>query len=218
MLEYVILFAHYDASAVTRRHLEILGSVNPCPIIPVCSGGSSRVADAVDVSQLDNRWADEDPWRAADTLIYRWFARRPFDARRYIFLEWDTLATLPVREYYREVWDADAAASAVYTPRTYAGWPWFRELPAELRPYATGLSPLNGVMLSHRALSAVCAGPLPGNVFCECRLGTAVRRAGFEPVALPPAKAATNGFRRSHIVLNPRVPGLYHPVKHVSTL
>jgi hypothetical protein len=88
---------------------------------------------------------------------------------------------MPIREYYREVWDADAAATAVHTPQSYAVWPWFKELPDELRPFAMGLSPLNGVMLSHRALAAVCAGPLPPNVFCECRLGTALKAAGFQP-------------------------------------
>jgi len=214
MLEYLVLFAHFDDSVVARRHLEVLRTVNACPVIPVCSRRSSRFIDAVDVSKLDTRWSDEDPWRAADTLLYRWFPHRQFEAHRYVFLEWDTLATMPIREYYREVWDADAAATAVHTPQSYAGWPWFKELPAELRPFAMGLSPLNGVMLSHRALAAVCAGPLPPNVFCECRLGTALKVAGFQPVALPPAKAATNGFHRSHILLNQRVPGLYHPVKH----
>jgi hypothetical protein len=32
---------------------------------------------------------------------------------RYIFLEWDTLATMPVREFYDEVWNEDAVGSTV---------------------------------------------------------------------------------------------------------
>ena len=218
MLDCLILFLHHDDSAVTRRHLALLRGNNPWPVVALCNGSSSKVEGAIDVAKLSSRWAGEDPWRGADSMIYRWFAHQPLAARRYVVMEWDALATMPVSAYLEEVWDQDAAAANVHMPATRPDWPWFNELPAELRPFAAGVSPLNGVLISHRALAAVVGGEIPENLYSECRLGTLLRKAGFMPTSLPRAKAETNSFHPGHVLVNPRAPGIYHPVKRVYVL
>lgn len=215
MLDCCILFAHYRDDPITRDHLDRLRRLNPYPVVALGNAALSCVEGTLDVSRLPGEWADEDLWAGADTFLYRWYRHGGLRARRYIFLEWDTLATMPIRDFYAEVWDADAAGSEVKRIEADPGW-WFHQrdrLPEHLRRHAAGIVPLNGTLLSDRALAAVAAGPIPPGIFCELRLGTLLRAAGFEPVALPEAKGRMNSWNPALVAFDPDRPGIYHPIK-----
>lgn len=216
MLECCILFSHYGNDETTREHLALLRERNPYPVVAVCNDAARRVEEALDVNLLSKAGSLEHKWLSPDRILYRWFRHGGLRARRYIFLEWDTLATMPVREYYDEVWDADAAGSTAKRIEHEPEWEWFRQmprLPGPLRAKAGGIVPFNGILLSHRALEAVTSGPIPPNVFCELRLGTLLRNAGFEAQTFSPEKQRTNSFDRRLIDFDPVRPGIYHPIK-----
>ena len=222
MVPLCILFAHHRNDAVTRHHLEILRQNNPDPIIPVCHGPADPVEGAVDVSRFSKRFACDHPWMRGDAMLYLWFRHsRTVEAERYAYIEWDTLATMPLREYYQEVWDADAAGSQIKTPQTTPEWEWFKlhgpRLPERLKHFAMGIAPLNGVLLSRRSLKAVCNSQVPKNVFSELRLGSLLR---FNRISVSPfeaTKATLNCWQPVPMPLFAKC-GLFHPVKTVLEL
>ena len=218
MLECCILFAHYHDDPTTRTHLNLLRMLNPYPVVAVCNAAPMHVDGALDIARLSTQWADEHPWGGADTILYRWFLHGGLHAKRYIFLEWDTLATMPVREFYDEVWDADAAGSVAKRIEDDPDWIWFHQvglLPESLRSHAGGLLPLNGTLLSHRALAAVARSPVPPGIFCELRLGTLLRSLGFALTELPEPKRRMNSYDRRLITFAIDQPGIYHPIKNL---
>jgi len=217
MVPLCILFAHHNNDAVTRHHLDLLRANNPYPVIPLCNAAAEHVEDAVDVSKFSNRFAAEDRWQSSDVMIYLWFRHhRTVEAERYAYVEWDALATQPLRDYYDELWDADVAAPRIKTPQTSPQWEWFgwhgARLPERLRPFAAGIAPLNGVLLSRRALQAVADSPLPKNVFSELRLGSLLRSNGIALTPFSQQKARNNDWHPNLISVS-NEPGFYHPVK-----
>ena len=80
-------------------------------------------------------------------------------------LEWDTLATMPVKEFFGELWDRDVVGTSVKLHETHPEWQWFREqmhlLPPPLRQHAAGIVPFNGLLLSHRGSSPSLTLTLP---------------------------------------------------------
>lgn len=217
MVPLCILFAHHRNDAVTRHHLEILRQNNPDPIIPVCHSPCDPVEGAVDVSRFSKRFAGDHPWMRGDALLYLWFRHsRTVEAERYAYIEWDTLATMPLREYYQEVWDGDAAGSQIKTPQTTPEWEWFKlhgpRLPERLKPFAMGIAPLNAVLLSRRALKSVCDSQIPRNVFSELRLGSLLSFNGIESKTFDSTKAARNKWTSITVIPHGQL-GLYHPVK-----
>lgn len=216
MLECCILFAHYRDDPTTRAHLDLLRRLNPYPVVALCNAAPEHVDGALDVARLTTRWAEEHPWSGADAILYRWFLHGGLRAQRYVFLEWDTLATMPVREFYDEVWDVDAAGSVARRIEHDPDWYWFHQvgqMPEPLRGHAGGLIPLNGTLLSHRALAAVATGPVPQGIFCELRLGTLLRSSGFALTELPEPKRRMNSYDRRLITFDAGRPGIYHPIK-----
>jgi len=214
MTEACILFAHHANDHVTRFHLKLLQRINPFPVLPLRNQSDEGVESSI------RPVYHEAPWHGTDGLLYAWFRDRTFDAERYIFLEWDCRMTMPVREYYAEVWNSQAAASEFLTPDHNPHWCWFRELnllPAELRDSAAGVAPLNGLMLSHEALRLIASKPIPADVFSELRLGTLLRANGIHVTPIPAAKASTNSFKPYLTYFDPTRPGLYHPIKSLDS-
>jgi hypothetical protein len=218
LLECCIVFTHYRNDDTTRYHLELLRRLNPFPVVAVCNECSDCVDGAVDVHLLSKRWSDEDKWTSADSILYRWFLHGGVRAQRYLMLEWDTLATAPVKEFFGELWDRDAVGTSVKLHETHPEWQWFREqmhlLPPTLRQHAAGIVPFNGLLLSHRALSAVVDADPPPGIFCELRIGTLLRSAGFEMAEYPPEKQRMNSFHPLNISFDGITPGIYHPIRH----
>ncbi len=124
MLECCILFVHYRDDPTTRTYLDLLRRLNPYPVVALCNAAKEHVDGVLDVARLTTRWVGEHPWSGADTILYRWFLHGGLQAERYVFLEWDTLATMPVREFYDEVWDADAADAVAKRIEDDPDWIW----------------------------------------------------------------------------------------------
>jgi glycosyltransferase involved in cell wall biosynthesis len=217
LLECCIVFTHYRDDDTTRYHLELLRRLNPFPVVAVCNASSERVEGAIDVDLLSKRWSSEDKWGSADSILYRWFLHGGVRAQRYLMLEWDTLATAPVKEFFGDLWDRDVVGTSVKLHEAHAEWQWFREqmhlLPPALRQHAAGIVPFNGLLLSHRALSAVVDAEPPPGIFCELRIGTLLRSAGFELAEYPPEKQRMNSFHPLNISFDGVTPGIYHPIK-----
>ena len=221
MVDCCILFLHHRDDEVTRHHLHVLRQMNPYPVVAICRGSNSRVDGAVDVFRFDDSRLGEDVWSSADATLCTWFRNRGLDARRYIVFEWDTLATLPVREVYDEVWSLDVAAANVFRWPKDAEWNWFQQrdrLPMELREAAVGLMPFCGLMLSHRALAALAAFPFPPDVYCELRAGTILNSLGYTLGMLPEHLRQTISWHPQFIRVARSVPGVYHPVKSLSAM
>lgn len=217
MLECCILFLHYRADAESRAHLDLLRRLNPYPVVALTDEVVEPLPGSFDAARPEWGYTGT-TWLNADTPAQRWYRHGGIRAERYIHLEWDAEATLPVREFYREVWNADAAASAIQLIERDPDWFWFHQvdqLPTDLRPHAAGLTPLNGFLLSDRALAAVAAAPPLPNIFCELRLGTLLRHAGFALTPFAPHRAATNQWLAEMIPRDRAVPSIYHPVKQL---
>ncbi len=221
MLECCILFLHHHTDATTRAHLNLLRRMNPDPVVALVDGAEDRLAGSFDAGRPE--WgATGSTWFHVDTAIYRWFRHGGIKAKRYVFLEYDAHASMSVREAYASVWDADAAASRLERVEEGSDWCWFQAIPTippHLRTHAAGLAPMNGILLSHRALAMLAAIPpnrLP-DCHCELRIATLLRAGGFELTALPSPFRATNEWHPSLIHFDPDRPGIYHPVKHFAT-
>lgn len=215
--ELCILFAYHRVNALSRRHLELVRAHNPgVPVVPLTDDVPEHFEDGVDVAEFDDPFAKSTPWRRCDSMVYRWFLNRTVTAARYVYLEYDCLCTVSLAEAYAEVWDRDVAAAAIPMPE-HSQWMWFDEidrLAPEDRPWACGTAPLAGMFFSHRALERIAATVSRDDVFCELRLATAARKAGYAPVHLPAALRRT--LRSSPYPRVPTAPGLYHPVKHLT--
>lgn len=215
-----ILYAHHHSDPVTRHHLHVLQKHNPHdPVVLLCNGAIDPLAGAIDVAQLSDEFAGENKWIGSDVMLYLWFRHCcNIEAERYAIIEWDTLATMPLREYYRDVWDADAAGCELKTPQHTPKWEWFgahgAQLPEALRPHMTGLAPFNGILLSHRALERICQQEIPRHINNELRLGTLLNACGFRLKTIHPTTASNNQWRPDQITITGK-PGLYHPVKSI---
>ncbi len=126
--ELCILFLHHRPDPVTQRHLDLLTWFNPeARVVPLAINASALLPGPpanADISGLDCPWNVEDFWQMCDVAYYQWFLHRPFSARRYLLMEWDCLCTMPIREAYREVWDAEVAAHTVLRPERLDYWCW----------------------------------------------------------------------------------------------
>lgn len=198
---------------MTRHHLRLLRKANRFPVIPV-RRGNLGVKNSIDVQTPETN--PFRGWRHSDIHIYNWFKQRQISALRYVAVEWDVFAPMPLKEFYGGRWD-EAVVSAKVHHAESSNWMWFREvedLPEDLRPFASGLEPLGIILLRHEVLERICSRPIPSDIYCELRLGTLVRGAGFSATAFPEASEHVRfGPMRNIIDAYPPAPGVFHPVK-----
>lgn len=209
MLDHLTLYLHYRRHCpVTDAHLARLREVEGDDrVIPLDVSGRP---DAIDLGLYDH----EPRWQGPDAAVYRW-ARSPsfVPARRYFIIEWDALVNMPLRDWIGDRYDADLAATSVGDMATHPDWTWWQDLPllpAYVRARAGCMCPYGVHLISGRCLEAVVEQrPVPG-VFCELRLASYARAAGFE---LTPFRPDAPG----HAWLDDKAPtdrpGVWHPVK-----
>lgn len=216
MLECCILFLHHQDDPTTRAHLDLLRRLNPYPVVAISEEAVAPLPGSFDVARPEWGYAGS-TWFNADLPMCRWYNHGGLRAERYVLTEWDTHASLPVREFFDEVWDADAAARCVKIPEVDPHWNWYSELgrlPPELRPFAAGFLPLGCALISDRALGALAATAQFPEVYSELRIGTLLRHAGFTLTPLPRHRASTVDWLPDLIQFDPDRPAIYHPVKH----
>jgi len=190
------------------------------PVVPLLQDGDPVLPWTVDVRAFPSYgWVTENGHRSCDTMAYRWFLNRRFDAERYVVYEWDTFATTSLRKFYAPVWDADVACRVPIDFAIRPDWYWFREvplLPEDAQPYAAGLAPFACSMFSHQALHRMVETPIIPDVFSELRSGTMARRAGLTvtPILYAEGQVSWN----EDLIKVSRVASLYHPVKKLVSL
>lgn len=218
MIDVCILFMYYGNAhreALLQNWNQMMIHNPGVAVVPLLQDGEPSLPNTVDVRGFPTYgWITENGHRSCDTMVYRWFLNRSFDAERYIVYEWDTFATTSVRDFYRPVWDADVACLEYADPAILPDWPWFHEtplLPEELRPKAAGLAPFACSMFSHRALLKMVAAPLIADVFAELRVGTMVNWAGMQVCPMEYARRRIS-WHPDFIRVSP-APNIYHPVK-----
>ncbi len=213
-----VVFTHYRTDPVTERNLASFRAHHAGPV--ETASAEARFPDTADCAT--ERWQRvtagerERRWRNADLLVFEWFKQRRHRCRTWLIVDWDTLCTGPLDAYARAAQDYDVVAPSVKLTTRDLEWPWFREvprLPPELQPYAMGVVPFCGTIVSETALSAMCDAldRLASDIFCELRFATLAAWCGFPPVANPEADA---GLSWTGAALGVRAPGvLRHPVK-----
>lgn len=138
-------------------------------------------------------------WNNADLPLYLAFDSfaNNFPAKRIVFMEWDCYCNVSIRDFYKEVWDADLAARHVIDPSKEPDWGHFKNgLPegvADTPETMYGIAPLAGILLSKQGLQAICEElkrkPAWRSVFCELRVATIARHLGLSIIQLPDQKS-----------------------------
>ena len=139
-------------------------------------------------------------------------------AAQVLALEWDVYCNTDLRTVIRPpAWQSGLAAarilSGVSERRKYRFFEEAERLPASMRALAVAAAPLAVLRVSRTALDA-CLAPeyadvFREDIFCEMRLPTVIRHAGFHVAEL--------GLR--HVDATPKRPagiGIFHPVKEVA--
>ncbi len=212
-----VLFLYHKCDKLTLSHFEKLKESNPhIKIIPLTDSVSEYLPGTVDVNQFPSSWPTSCKWRNIDVTVYRWFEHREFDAEKYLFLEHDCLCTVDLVKLYESVWDSDVTVANYFSIAENPHWYYFRKrelarLPKEDLPYASGVSPFMGAMFSHSALKKYLSQVVPGDIFCELRLGTTIRKAGLNFKRLPLSVRKTICWHCYPWQANR--PGLFHAIK-----
>jgi hypothetical protein len=216
-----IVMLHHKNDTITQSNLKKVTAENPgVQIVPIwCDDtrSQSHVDGAVEVKRTFDRGYN---WHNADIIWNQWYrSEKRIEAERYMFLEYDCRCFTAVEQVYKTVWDDDAVAAHVHRPVSTPNWRGFWQtayLPWSWSAMATGISPLNGVMLSRKAMDAWASLDLPPGIHCELRIGTALRVAGFDWKPLPERIARHNLSRRHNFTpMGGTVPatGMWHPIK-----
>jgi len=212
-----ILFLHHLDDDLTRHHFDLVCRHNPrAVVVPIVDEPLGSLPGAIDVSRFSTPWNTRDKWRSCDTMIYRWFANRTFDAERYVVLEYDCRCDVDLLEYYRPYLDSDVVVAEWKTPRTHPRWCWFDEawrMDDADRAVASGLTPMACTLLTHEALERVCRLVTNADVLSELRLGTAIARAGLRVRELGARERRHIDYAELRLPI--LRPGLYHPIKAV---
>lgn len=161
-------------------------------------------------------------WLSTDLAIYLWYKENcdNLQSERYLLLEWDCWCNMNLKEYYKHVWDCDVVASSVVYPER-DDWPWFNSiinLPVKARMFATGVVPFCGILVSEKAMKAICEEiikPIYRGMIGELRFGTIAAMLGFDPVPNPVCSRTITWklpvpFSNIH-------KGLHHPRKTLSS-
>jgi hypothetical protein len=208
MTPLVVLFTYYRDDAITRVHFAALRASNPgVPIVPLVADRPAFLPGTVDIGPLC------EPQYNVDRFPARWWDRHDLDAERVAVIESDCLVTQPLACYWRDVWDADVAASVVATPESHPDWLWWRECEEAGIPPANrfGVMPSGVILYSARAVESLSRTGL--RCFAELRIGASASMAGLR-LAEVPGGADTVHCREDLIRLS-IVPGVYHPVKRI---
>ena len=159
-------------------------------------------------------------WRNCDRNIRSWW-RVNRDATMkdaVLFLEYDVYCNADLRGIIPPLADGVGIAgpsvvNCVESRRSFWPFLYIPRLPRDMQGMAIAAAPLAVLLISRAALDAALRpeydAVFADDIFCEVRLPTIIRHAGFQVAALP----ITN------VVCVPQTPpagaiGIWHPVKH----
>lgn len=240
------IFLHHDTAPRTLNNLAVLRHYNPgLEIVPVSWWGETLPGGFNAKNMGRWRWRHYRPqwfnrcdwktfprrlvrgikrsyfWRNGDLPIYLWrSSQKNVNVKRWLIMEWDVFCNVEVRQFYESVWDADIAGANVHTDSN-SNWQWFwpenkRRYPPQHQAHMTGISMLAGILISDRALVAICEALLKDpswwDTFCEVRIASVAKMLGIQPVEIGPhAKETITDINfKAHEI---HKPGVWHHVK-----
>ena len=224
--ELVIIFCYHSDDSVTRRNLAVLKENNPgTPVVLISNGGDTMRGSLNSKKLLKNKWRPYAPywpflklknigylwhlykkgppkdyfWLNADLPLYLAYdkTRKKIPSKRYVFVEWDCYCNVNLRDFYKEVWQADLGGRHFFEQAKEPEWDNFifnsrRSCPPVAKEHMVGVAPLAGILLSERALSLICQELKKNhawvNTFCELRVGAIVSQNNLSLQSLPDHK------------------------------
>lgn len=127
-----------------------------------------------------------------DLAFCQWYIKNKdtIRSKRYVLVGWDCWCDCRVADYFRRVWDCDLVVPSIKYPER-DNWHWFyqiRNIPIKVRPYAVGVTPFGGIMISDIAMDAISKEIIKPEYQClnsDLRLGTIATMLNFDPIVNP---------------------------------
>ena len=213
MEETVILFCYYKITVPAIYCYERLKKLNPdIPIIPLSYGNIPFL------NWVQLKTPFEDMWRNSDFFRYHLLKQTNIRAKRYIFIEYDVLTQLPLKEAMKDVWDSDFATHLFEQTSVASGWEWTREIPTmpiEIQPYTYACGTTIH-LFSHKALKELTKCQYQNmDIFCELRIGTLMNYLGYSADIFNFSKTITFA---EYQIEKQNYPTIYHPVKNIKKI
>jgi hypothetical protein len=224
-----IIFMHHALDAVTMNNFRSIQRQNPdayftsIGVNEALPGGYS-LRGTPELKALHEQM----PQKSSDRLLCSWhLQRRPEDAcDKWWIAEWDVFCNVPVRDYYRPVWDFPLVASSTRLMNREPEWHWFKEvksevekapkkLPSAYQPFLMGMVPFI-FLASDATLKATCAMLLKEPIQAgngEIRFATAANRCGYQACGFSPPNDQITWKLWSQLPANPAI---VHPVKFLA--
>ena len=214
--EIGVIFATHRMCETTNKNFESFKESNPDAEVILVNTSSPPLSFG-DNFDTNDFWvtlnsSDENlKWSNSDALYYEYYRRRNVNCKRWLLAEWDLFCNGDLREFFGPLWDNPFVSSDIHLPGD--GWYWFKDvenLPKEAQKFAAGISPLTGTLISDECMEKIVRESwwVRYPVFCELRIATLARMAGYEPVSNPNGQGVR--WRPRPVILGP---GLWHPMK-----
>lgn len=160
----------------------------------------------------------KEAWLNTDLTIFLWYKENcdKIKSERFLLLEWDCWCDINLKEYFSNAWNFDVVAPSILYPER-DDWYWFKsitKLPPATRLFATGIAPFCGILVSEKAMRAICKEILKpdyNGLIGELRFATIATMLGFDPVPNPVVSRAITW--KLPVPFNQSYRGLHHPRK-----
>jgi len=174
----------------------------------------------IHIEVIINPFPDKrEAWLSTDLSIFSWYRDNVnVVSARYLIVEWDCWCNCDLRDYYKKVWECDLVVPNVKYPEI-DDWYWFSQvdhLPVHLRPFATGITPFCGVLVSDKAMRSICDVIFDAGfngLNSELRFATIATMLNIHPI-VNPVFNRTLGWRAPFPGSEQHV-GLHHPRKEL---
>ena len=210
----IIIMYHTGVEELTQRHCDRFKQFNPeIPIVMI------KHEDF----ELLPYWNYDSMWHSNDSIMYRWFlSDKKILAERYFIFDYDTYCNDSIKNYYKNVWDEQAACSDHFSIQQDPNWSWFEKHQEELSIYKDklyGIVPPVGLMLKHDVLNNLIQEQINNsiwkNIFLELRMGSILNINGVKIAHIDKNKKHyISPF--THVVPQnyKKITGIFHPVKN----
>lgn len=211
----IIIIYHTGVEELTQRHYDRFKQFNPeIPIVII------KHEDF----ELLPYWNYDDMWHSNDSILYRWFlSDKKILAERYFIFDYDTYCNDSIKNYYKNVWNEQAACSDHFSIQQYHNWSWFEKHQQHLSIYKDrlyGISPPVSLMVKHDVLNNLIQEQINNsiwkNVFLEVRMGSILNINGVKIASIDKTKKHyISPF--THVVPEnyKEITGIFHPVKNI---
>jgi len=187
--ELGVIFLSHRTCGATYRNYSAFKEFNPSADVVMVNLASPRFPFGYDFSSNDfcRRLTHGDKelwWINEDALYYEYYRRREENCKRWLLAEWDLFCNGDVKDFFGPLWDKPFVSADIHSDIA-DGWYWFRDidkLPKKAHKHAAGASILAGTLISDECMEKIVLESwwvgLP--VFCELRIATLAKMAGFE--------------------------------------